>query len=111
MYTGHVKPALQTNWCHQLKVPRVSSNRKGETGKEKEKAKSIAIARHAGAEGRTDSGYWVKNVLFYHMFTELLQSFPYTLMQHPNNSVLERGDRAEQLFSNFTVLALFTEIL
>lgn len=49
--------------------------------------------------------------MFYHMFTELLQSFPYTLMQHPNNSVLERGDRAEQLFSNFTVLALFTEIL
>lgn len=78
---------------------------------EKEKAKSAAIARHTGAERRTDSGCWARNVLFHHTLTELVQPFPYTLMQHPNNFVLERGDRAEQLFSNSSVLALFTEIL
>lgn len=83
----------------------------GETGTEREKPKSTAIARHTGAEGKTDSGYWVKNVLFCHTLTELVQSFLYTLMQHLNNFVLERGDRAEQLFSNSSVLALFTEIL
>lgn len=82
----------------------------GEAGMEKEKANSAAIARHTEAEGRTDSGYWAKNVLFYYTLTELVQSSPYTLMQHPNNFVLGR-DRAEQLFSNSSVLALFTEIL
>lgn len=38
--------------------------------------------------------------VFSHLFAELVQSFPYTLMQNPDNFLLEVGGRAEQHLSN-----------
>lgn len=81
----------------------------GETGTEKEKAKSAPLPGTWELKEEQIRVTGPKMVsLFHHVFAELVQSFPYTLMQHPNNFVLERGDRAKQLFSNSS---LFTEIL
>lgn len=78
--------------------------------KRKSKVRSHQQARELKEEQIQVTGPKMFSV-FYNMFSELVQSFHYILMQHPNNFVLERRDRAEQLFSNSSVLALFTEIL
>lgn len=46
VYTGHIEPALQTNWCHQLKVLKVSSSKRGKLAPNKSK-----VCNHHQAHG------------------------------------------------------------
>lgn len=92
--TGHIELALQTHWCRQQKQ---------------------SLQPSPGTWGLDEDQIWVTGSkmfpVFSHLFAELVQSFPYTLMQNPSNFLLEIGGRVEWHLSNQSVSAVFIETL
>lgn len=76
-----------TQGCHQ---------QEGKTGTEQKQSLQLSPGTWELKEDQIQvTGPKIVSV-FSHLFAELLQSFPYTLMQNTNNFLLELGGRAEQ---------------